>query len=292
MRKLIIFGSAFRYPNTVDNIDGWEVYKNPAEEDPDFTRDPFSKAYTKIIKKIKPDFVIGLCAGCTEMKWDAMKKPKGPKYISWTHDSYRHAIRPITSDLHLSAIPDATMTRSDNYMPLWAESAVTPIPLNQRKIKVGICCRPYDCANSWRKHRLADLAVKNMKGMLYVNLNNIPLPQFTEELRTTQLSLNVPVYPDGLPNRRIFEAGANGVMPLVHADNRGAFAGLIDDAHIKYFDDNATPDTFRKSIGRGYDPLELQAYYNKHHTLGARLQTIFKEFFDISFPAGRADGTA
>jgi hypothetical protein len=118
---------------------------------------------------------------------------------------------------------------------------------------------------------------------LFVNHENVAPEVFTRELAGFRLGLDLPVYKDGLPNFRFFEAGAAGVLPFVHeryADALDALVGLDD---VLYYNNAWTAAEVERAVRRQYDPSALQARYNEHHSLRARLTQLFDEYFDLTF---------
>jgi len=270
--KLIIFCSAWMYNKPFSN--GWDVFCNPQEPDPNYSRSPkFGKLYIEAIERIKPDFVLAINVGCSEQLFDAMQKPKGPKYITWSTDSYRHTQRCTTSDVHLSSIPGATLKPSDKFVPLFFDHREYPIRMVDRKWKFGLHCRQYPQANQYRQ-RMVKKIKQALGKQFFVNQTETPPLQYIQEIKQFKYGINVGVYHDGLPNFRSFEYGACGVMPV--CQRTPILEHLFED-NIILFDD---PSDIKV---RTYDPVKLQSYYNEKHSLQARLGHIFKTYFDLEF---------
>lgn len=275
MHKLLIFGSSWMYQASSPH---WEIYSNTQETDPRFSTSPkFSQGYVDEIKRVDPDFVLSINIGCSESLFDQMEKPKGPKYITWSTDSYRHTCRCQTSDLHLSSIPDESLTDSDAFVPLFFEWHEPPLALEQRPHKIGLHCRPWKCDQGYRQDRIREL--KSLLGSDFLlNQNEMPAFDYIQELRSFKYGLNIGVYRDGLPNFRSFEFGACGVLPISDSINRGVLENLFEDHIIIYDKPEEIPMLLRE-----YDPIEVQRFYNEKHSLNARLKHIFETYFDLRY---------
>jgi hypothetical protein len=145
-----------------------------------------------------------------------MTLPKGPKYITWSTDSYRHTERVTNSDLHLSGISDASLRAEDHFLPLFAGDHEL-VPLTQRPVECGIVCRSYGLHDSYREGELGKLAAVMPSLRREEGLTEA---QYNRRICDFAYGLNVAVYPDALPNLRSFQLGRAGVMPVTGAVQR------------------------------------------------------------------------
>ncbi|MBD3262196.1 MAG: hypothetical protein GF334_11115 [Candidatus Altiarchaeales archaeon] len=279
MKKLLIFCSSWMYQKPV--VDGWDVYCNIQEDDPRFSSvSKFDARYVKAIHDVRPDFVVAVNVGCSEQAFDRMVKPKkyGTKYISWSTDSYRHAKRVLTSDIHLSSIPDATLSEEDNFVPLFFDAQYPSVPFVDRLHHLGIHCRRYDNEDNFRQRHLDD--VRHAVGdKLYLKQENIPPLEYISEAATFKYGLNIGTYHDGLPNFRSFEFGSLGVMPVCSDINRKVLEDLFDE-HIRFYN---KVDEIPGIIRTSYDERKMVKFYRERHSFAARLSHIFKFYFDLRF---------
>jgi hypothetical protein len=275
MKKVLVFCSDWMYDFSY--LSKWIVYGNSQEElagrDNKYTHhaSKFDDTYSAAIVELQPDYVLAICVGCTEKQFDAMDKPKGPTYITWSTDSYNHTQRCETSDLHLTSIPDAA-TKDDNFVPLFFEHHQRP-RLNRRH-KIGICARPHKLGN--RQMILED--IKNRGLDIRINQQNLKPQDYITEIRNYDFGLNIPIYPNGLPNFRSFELGACGVMPVC---KRQEFdLDRLFHGNIALYDEL---DERFLSVLEPYDCFALQEYYNRHHSLYARIEYILHHYYGESF---------
>jgi hypothetical protein len=279
MKKLIIFCSAW-YHNVKDR-DGWKIYANPQEKDPNISKLPkFGPKYLEVIKAIKPDFVVAINIGCSEQLFDNMVKPKnlGTKYITWSTDSYKHTKRAKTSDLHLSSIPDG-LSDDDIFLPLFADAKRESIPFNKRAIEIGCHCRSYPLSANYRQRTL--MKIKEVLGTRFTLTQDDVHPYvYLDRILNYQYGINVGVHPGGLPNFRSFEYGAYGIMPICdfHACNEQILRNLFGE-HVSLFKNPVDISNLIKP----YDPIKLREFFKEKHSLTARLQTIFDKYFDLRF---------
>lgn len=267
MKRIMILCPAWRYG--FDDLRKWQVFFNSPQPNENENTVPCGEVHSKFVKLYKPDYVLMVNLGCTEKEFDAWDKPKGPKYITWSTDSYKHAQRCTTSDLHLTSIPDAAED-TDSFVPLFFEWHQRP-RLN-RKYGIGICARPHKLGNRQELlENMQDLGIR-------INQQNLPVGEYIDEIRNYQYGLNIPIYPNGLPNFRSFELGACGVMPVCQRqefDLDALFHGNIE------LYDELTPDFIAQL--NPYDYFELQEYYNRYHSLHARVEYILHHFYGESF---------
>jgi len=271
-KKLLVFCSAWMLGNP--QIDGWDIIMNTQEPNPLYTGPgKFDERYVKHIEELKPDVVLSILVGCSEQDYLKMRKPEGPKYISWSTDSYRHTLFPgAASDVHISSIPDATLKENCEFLPLFFGKEVPYTELFRREITIGVHCRNYSADNSYRQKRLADIKAR-LGELLQITQHQLTPEEYLKLITTYKYGLNIPVYADGLPNFRSFECGACGVMPV-------SFRNPLYDLD-KLFDGNIVlidkaEDVHTKC--KDYDPKALQHYYRTNHSFEARLKTIIERY--------------
>jgi len=240
----------------------WTVSFNPVQPNPDDNVLTCGPHHSEIIKAMKPDVVVYANLGCTEREFDEWDKPQGPKYITWSTDSYRHTQRCTTSDLHLSSIPD-TVEKSDIFVPLWHDHHMRPNL--SRDYTVGMCARPHMLGN--RQELIADAQAK-VNG-LHLNQSNIHVGAYIDEIKRYRYGLNISIYPNGLPNFRNFELGACGVMPVCKRQVYDLSA--LFDGHIRLYDHI---EEVNHIVEDTYHAESLQEYYQEKHSLMARLRYI------------------
>lgn len=275
--KVILFLKTHHYK--ILNRDGWEFFCNVQEKNPAISlrKDQYKSIYIDTVKNIKPDFVITVCAGCTETLYDKADWPKGPKYITWSTDSYKHTCRATNSDLHLSSIPDEKMKSNDNFLPLFS-CPRSCINLKDRTTNFGKIFRPHKLSNDYR-NKFVDKIETVLPGFLTKKIS-ILTSDYLQEIKQFKFGLNIPVHYDGLPNFRSFELGMCGVKSVSPRNNEKVLKELFED-NIEFFDKiEEIPDITKKS----YDEYKLQRFFIEKHTLQQRLKTLFKVYYDINFP--------
>lgn len=281
MKKLLIFCSSWMYKKP--EAEGWEIFCNIQEKDPRFSSsNKFDSRYIEAIKAIKPDFVVAVNVGCSESAFDQMPKIRqvGTKYITWSTDSYRHTRRCVTSDLHLSSIPDDTLQDIDEFVPLFFDAQYPGIPFDKRKYTLGIHCRKYDNENFFRQKHITEIQ-RILGNRIHVNQQEFPPFKYIQELIDYKYGLNVATYHDGLPNFRSFELGSLGVMPISSSVNAKVLRDLFEENIRLYKHPSEIP-----SLLKPYDTKKLINFYAEKHSLQARLTYIFKKYFSLDFKRG------
>lgn len=230
---------------------------------------------TEYIQEIHPDFVLIICEGCTERDLNRMTLPQGPKYITWSTDSYRHTVRVTNSDLHLSAIPDAALRADDHFLPLFAGNHEL-LPLTERTVRCGIACRSYELHDSHRETELDKLAAV-MPDLC--RLEGLTEAEYNRRICEFAYGLNVAVYPDALPNFRSFQLGRAGVMPVSSSVQRLLLESLFD-GHVLLYD--RIEDVPALLATHRYDEVALKSYYDEKHSFTARLRELFAHYFDLA----------
>jgi len=284
--KILILGDPFKVDiNSCNSVlrQNHEFYMVPSNIGPPnicHLRDRLQKEDTKetkednylfnFIHSSKPDLVIIICEGCTERFINEIELPKGPKYVTWTTDSYRHTVRVNNPkvNLHLSSIPDATLTKEDIFLPLFA-SRQNPIPLDFRNIELGIICRSYNLDDNWRENQIEKL--KSIYG--FYRGQNLTQFEYNTMIRNFKFGLNLGIWRDGLPNFRSFELGMNGIMPVCDNTNESILREQFD-THILIFNDiYSVPDLIRNC---NYDPEQMANWYCIKHSFISRMNKILE----------------
>ena len=264
---------------TMPPIAGWEFYTVPPEIGPPSVaqwpphRGIGNSALREYIAALRPHFVIVVCEGCVERRLDRFGLPPGPRYITWSTDSYRHTVRVTTSDLHLTAVPDAGMEPGDHFLPLFA-GAYDLVPLARRRIRCGIVCRAYDLDGGYREGEIARL--RAILPDLF-RADGLEPAEYDRCIAGFAYGLNLAVYPDALPNFRSFELGRAGVMPVCSAVQRAVLTRLFGE-HLRTF---ARLEDVPSLLDTVYDAVRLQRFYDEHHSYEARLRELFARFFDL-----------
>lgn len=273
--KVLVFPPMARY--RIPSRKNWEfVYQSMYSLGMVKAYNYFPLIFLDFIKEVKPDFVILICSAITEDIINATEWPKGPKYISWSTDDYRHTERVTNTDLHLSSIPSSSITEEDHFMPLFHEP-LPLIPFQERAVHFGIVNRCYDTEGYYREREI-DRVQKVLPKL--IRKNEVPPEYYLQVIRNFCYGLNVGVYSDGLPNFRNFELGAAGVMPICPDNNEEVLDHLFGEYVSIYHEVSEIPALVEKP----YDPMKLQQFYAEKHSFEARLKTIFKKFFDLEFP--------
>jgi hypothetical protein len=260
-------------------IDGWEFHTVPRAVGPPSMaqwaphRGIANNKLATYIAELRPHFVIVVCEGCVERKIERFGLAPGPKYITWSTDSYRHTIRCTSSDLHLTGIPDAAIRPDDHFVPLFA-GPYPFVPLTQRHTRCGIVCHAYDLDDSRRERELATL--RDIVPDL-VRMGGLPVEEYDARIVDFRYGLNLAIYPDSLPNFRSFELGRAGVMPICTALQRPLLRQLFAE-HVRCFD---RFDELPALLDEPYDAAALKAFYDEHHSYEARVRRIFAGFFDL-----------
>jgi len=260
-------------------IPGWEFSTVPPDYGPSslaqlpLHRGIANSSIGKFIKESQPHFVVVICEGCSERRLERFGLIPGPKYITWSTDSYRHTIRFTASDLHLTALADAASRSDDHFLPLFG-GPNSLMPLAQRRVRCGIVCRPYALGDGYRECELA--RVKEVVPDL-VREATLEPHEYDVRIRDFAFGLNVPIYPDGLPNFRSFELGRAGVMPICSSLQRTLLESLFGE-HIRLFDQ---VDEVPRLLTMPYDAPALKSFYDQHHSYEARLRQLFRQFFDL-----------
>lgn len=271
---------ADRFKVTTGAIDGWELHTIPRELGvPNLCHLPPHKLpgrnhITEYIETLRPDFVLIVCEGCTERHLNRMSLPQGPKYITWSTDSYRHTERVTNSDLHLTGIPDGSSRPDDHFLPLFAGNHEL-VPLAQRTVHCGIACRSYGLHDSYRERELDKLAAV-MPALC--RDDGLTEAQYNRRICDFGYGVNVAVYPDALPNFRSFQLGRAGVMPVSSTAQRPLLESLFGEHILLYDDIEQVPALL---AAHRYDEVALKAYYDERHSFQARLRELFGRFFDL-----------
>jgi len=260
-------------------IDGWEFHTVPPQIGPASLaqwaphRGIANSKLAAYIATLRPDFVVIICEGCVESRLNRFGLVPGPRYVTWSTDSYRHTVRCSVSDLHLSAIPDEAMTAADHFLPLFA-GPYTLVPLERRRIRCGIACSPYGFADRSRERE-----IERIRAVLpeLVREHGLSEAEYDTRIVDFRFGLNLAVYPDALPNFRSFELGRAGVMPLCSAAQRPLLERLFA-THVRLF---AAPEDIAALLEQHYDAAALQAFYDRHHSYEARLRELFARFFGL-----------
>lgn len=277
--KLLTLGDRFKV--STGAIDGWELHTIPRSLGvPNICHLPPHRRLgrnhiTAYIQEIHPDFVLIICEGCTERDLNRMTLPRGPKYITWSTDSYRHTVRVTNSDLHLSAIPDAASRADDHFLPLFAGDHEL-VPLAQRTVRCGIAFRSYGLHDSYREREIDTLA-SVMPDLC--RIDGLSETDYNRRVCDFAYGLNVPVYPDALPNFRSFQLGRAGVMPVSSSLQRTLLDSLFD-GHLLLYDH--IEDVPALLASHRYDEVALKSYYDNTHSFRARLRELFRRFFDLA----------
>lgn len=276
-RKVLSLGDARRL--AMPPIPGWEFHTVPAAVGPPSVaqlpphRGIANSVLRDYIQALRPHFVIVICEGCIERRLQRFGFVPGPKYVTWSTDSYRHTVRVTTSDLHLTAIPDVAMRADDHFLPLFA-GPYDLVPLAQRRTRCGIVCRSYDFGEAHREHQIARLK-QILPGLFRADA--LDEAEYDARIRDFAYGLNLAVYPDGLPNFRSFELGRAGVMPVCSALQRPLLERLFG-RHVRLFE---RLEELPHLLDIPYDEVELKSYYDRHHSYQARLRQLFAQFFDL-----------
>jgi hypothetical protein len=275
--KVLTLGDPRRL--AIRHIAGWEFHTVPPRVGPPSVaqlpphRGIANSVLREYIAALRPHFVIVVCEGCIERRLDRFGFPPGPRYITWSTDSYRHTARVTTSDLHLTAVPDAAMTPGDQFLPLFA-GPYDVVPLERRRVRCGIVCRSYDLDGGSREREIARL--KAMLPGLFRAAALDPA-QYDRQIVDFAYGLNLAVYADSLPNFRSFELGRAGVMPVCSAVQRSVLTRLFAE-HVLVFE---RLEDLPSLLDTAYDAVRLQSFYDAHHSYEARLRELFARFFDL-----------
>lgn len=279
-RPLKLLTLADRFKVSAGAIDGWELHTIPRSLGvPNLCHLPPHKLLgsnhiTDYIGTVRPDFVLIMCEGCTERHLNRMSLPKGPKYITWSTDSYRHTERVTNSDLHLSAIPDASLRAGDHFLPLFAGDHAL-VGLTQRTVHCGIVCRSYGVHEAYRERELDRLAAV-MPALC--REDGLTEAQYNRRICDFAYGVNVAVYPDALPNFRSFQLGRAGVMPVCSTVQRPLLESLFGE-YILLFDDIEQVPALLAT--HRYDEVALKSYYDEKHCFAARLRELFDRFYGL-----------
>lgn len=235
------------------------------------TLDTPNKNYLfKFITESKPDLVVIVCEGCTENFINGLDLPVGPKYITWSTDSYAHTVRVTNKQvtIHFTSIPDKTLKDTDTFLPLFAGKNKL-IPRKYRDIKLGVICRQYPTNVIWRERLLSEL----MKKYYYYRGQNLQEIEYNTIIRNFDFGLNLAIYPDGLPNFRSFQLGLAGVMPVSDSINEKVLRELFGEHIILFKKILNVPNLINEC---NYDEVKLQNFYNENHTFKSRMKKILE----------------
>ncbi len=277
IRRVLSLGDARRL--AIRPIPGWEFHTVPPAVGPPSVaqlpphRGIANSALRAYIEELRPHFVIVICEGCIERRLERFGLVPGPKYITWSTDSYRHTARVNVSDVHLTAIPDAAMQPGDHFLPLFA-GPYDLVPLAQRRTRCGIICRPYGFGEARRERQIARL--RQIVPELF-RAEALDEAEYDARIRDFAFGLNLPVYADGLPNFRSFELGRAGVMPVCSALQRPLLERLFG-TYVRLFE---RLEDVPQLLQPPYDEVDLKAHYDRHHSYEARLRQLFSQFFDL-----------
>lgn len=260
-------------------IAGWEFHTVPASIGPPSLaqwpphRGLADGALTAYIAELRPHFVIVVCEGCVERRLNRFGFAPGPRYVTWSTDSYRHTVRVTGSDLHLTGIADEASDAADHFLPLFA-GPYGMVPLAERRIRCGIACRQYDFDDRRRERDLARVAeiVPDL-----VRIQGIEPDEYDRRIVDFRFGLNLPIYADALPNFRSFELGRAGVMPVCSAVQRPLLAQLFGE-HVRMFE---RFEELPALLDESYDADRLKRFYDEHHSYEARLRDLFATFYDL-----------
>jgi len=270
---------------------GWEVKIDPAGLYGG--KDFLNEYHYSVVKSSKPDFVIVLCRGCCEAEFDeSMKKnlwPKGPKYITWSTDDYRHTDRVELSDLHLGSIPSSSMADTDNNLILFGAPFLCPRPVSQRYTEFGIACRKYNGLDyGWREDHISSII--NL-GMQINRVSTLWPSVYREFNRSLMYSLNIPVYRDSSPNYRHFELGFSGCLSFQPLTDQKTGLDINEDWNPEFYPNLITYNSFDELIDvrerykySDDDVKKWNKYFMNNHCLQNRLNHMFKKYYDLDFP--------
>lgn len=275
--KVLTLGDPRR--TVIRPLDGWEFHTVPRTVGPPSLaqwpphRGIANSKLADYIAALRPDFVIVVCEGCVEQRLNRFGLPPGPRYVTWSTDSYRHTVRCTVSDLHLTAIADAAAMPSDEILPLFA-GPYPFVPPAQRGTRCGIACAAYTFDDGAREREIARL--QDIVPLL-VREQGLTAAEYDARIGDFLYGLNLAVYPDALPNFRSFELGRAGVMPLCTAVQRPLLEQLFGE-HVRCFE---RPEDLPRLLDVPYDAAALKAFYDQHHSFEARVRELFARFFDL-----------
>ena len=238
------------------------------------------------IKLHKPDFCIFVNVARSIPVYNNFDWPKGPKYITWALDDYRHSETIENSDLHFTAIPSSAMKDKDIFLPVFSKK-LSFKPFDKRKYSLGVIAHRAGVNVSYRGSKIQEVCNLNIPEN-YVQYreysDSIDLKEYNETISHFKYGLNVAVYNDAFPNYRSFELGISGVLnvcPRPPKYNEDCLRELFEDYVVFYDDPKEVVDIV---ADHKYDADKMRRFFMEKHTFKQRLKIMFS-YFGVNYPA-------